>query len=319
MPSRSSFRPVSSSSSGPRLSTSRPSVVSAVSRSAWVAGTARCGGSLKAFRRLTDRRSPPRRNAERRWLLQAPCRAVAVRSPVGPRSPARPLSPARQGDDLVGQALDFGTVMADVQDGYAQFVAHALDHPHDFLTPRGVERCERLVHQQHAGAREQRPSNGHALGFASREMPRHAIEQVLDAKKRDRIARLHPPAFRRHEAPAEQQVLSHGTMWKKPVVLEHVPTGALFGRKVHPVGTVEQHLFADCDAPALGRDQTGNGIEHAGFARARGAEQRGEAVPGLDRSRDYSLSARDDDVEFKAHRMRHTSADGLTKPENSGA
>jgi hypothetical protein len=50
------------------------------------------------------------------------------------------------------QPVDFGAVVADIEDRQFQFIADALDHAQYLLAARGVERSQGLIHQQEACA-----------------------------------------------------------------------------------------------------------------------------------------------------------------------
>src|SRR3546814_19041835 len=58
-----------------------------------------------------------------------------------------------------GELVDFPFVMGDIKNRQAQIVADAADHFHDLAAAGGVKRRQRLVHQQKARTRQQRPPN----------------------------------------------------------------------------------------------------------------------------------------------------------------
>src|SRR5690606_37662764 len=127
-----------------------------------------------------------------------------------------------QAHHLRCQTRHFLPVMADVKNGEAQFVTNALDDLHDFLPARGVERGQRLVHQQKARGGEQRPANGDPLRLAAGEGARPAVEQVADVEKADDLIKADPSRRRRCEALAVKQVGAHPLVGEQAAILKHV-------------------------------------------------------------------------------------------------
>jgi hypothetical protein len=68
---------------------------------------------------------------------------------------------------VVGQPGDLVRRMADVDQRDVEFLAQAFQPGQEFLLAGMVERGQRLVHQQQARLREERPGDRHALLLAA--------------------------------------------------------------------------------------------------------------------------------------------------------
>ena len=77
----------------------------------------------------------------------------------------------------IGQPLHFIGGVADIDDGQAGFVAHALQVGNQFFPPRLVQHRKRFVQQQQCRLREQGATQCDALGLAAREVDGAAIQQ----------------------------------------------------------------------------------------------------------------------------------------------
>ena len=86
---------------------------------------------------------------------------------------------------MVARRGHLGDRVADIEDRHPDLVAQPLEVGQDLLLARGVERGERLVHQQQPRAREQRAADRDALLLAAGEAGGPAIEQVADAEQLD--------------------------------------------------------------------------------------------------------------------------------------
>ena len=95
--------------------------------------------------------------------------------------------------DVLGEALDFGNVVGDVDDRQRQAVAQPLEKRQDLVLGRPVERRQRLVHQQQLGLRQQRPADRDALTLAAREVARRAVEQRRHAEEIDDLVEIDRP------------------------------------------------------------------------------------------------------------------------------
>lgn len=167
--------------------------------------------------------------------------------------------------------------MADVDDGDAALVPQPLDVGEDLLPAGGIERGQRLVHEQEAGGREQGPADRDPLSLPSGQPPGAAGKQVADAEQVDDA----PDAFRRLARPREpaavEEVAAHAQVREKARLLEDIADPPpVAGNEVAAPG-VDQHLAVDDDASPLGPVQAGDQVYERRFAAPGRAEQRGQA------------------------------------------
>ena len=163
--------------------------------------------------------------------------------------------------------------------------ADAMDEIADLapgpLPQRGIEIRERLVQQQHARLRRQRPGERHALLLAAGEL---ADAPALEAGEVHQRERPRDPALQLLPAEPERletegDVLADVEMGKERVVLEHhaEPPG-------HRIGP--GHVLAvDQDPAGVGRLESRQQPERRGLAAAAGPQQR-EDLASLERERD---------------------------------
>ena len=78
------------------------------------------------------------------------------------------------------QALGFAGAVGDVKDGDAGFAVDVLEEAAHFLVQFLVEGGERFVEAKDGGAMGEREAEGGALGFASLEFVRRAVEELGD-------------------------------------------------------------------------------------------------------------------------------------------
>ena len=95
-----------------------------------------------------------------------------------------------------------------------------------------VERAQRLVQQQHAGAVDERARERDALPLAARELARLALRELAEAHERERLARALSPLRLGHALDAQPvfDVLLDAHVREQRVVLEHRVDVALVGR-----------------------------------------------------------------------------------------
>ena len=98
--------------------------------------------------------------------------------------PARDDATGLDQHEMVGEALDLGEVVADVQDRDRERGVQRLEIGQDLVLAQAVEPGQRLVHQQQPGLREQRAADRDPLALAAREAQRRPIEQTLHPEQR---------------------------------------------------------------------------------------------------------------------------------------
>ena len=74
-----------------------------------------------------------------------------------------------QHHDPRGEPRDLLDGVGDVNDGNAKSIAQGFDQGQNFQLPFGVERGERLVHEQERGRGQERAADGHPLLLAARK------------------------------------------------------------------------------------------------------------------------------------------------------
>jgi len=141
------------------------------------------------------------------------------------------------------------------------------------LAQVGVEVAERLVEQQRLGLDHQGARQRHALLLAAGKLPRIAVGQRLQPRRRQDTGE--PAVDRRLVEPADLQavgdVLRHRHMWPQGIALEdHRHVAAL---RRHRAGRGGQHLAANHDFACRRLDEAGDQPQGRRLAAARGAEQ----------------------------------------------
>jgi hypothetical protein len=72
--------------------------------------------------------------------------------------------PGRHDENPVGEEHGLGDAMGDEEDRLAPVLPDAEEFKVHLLPGQGVQRAERLVHEQQIGVQEERPAERHALG-----------------------------------------------------------------------------------------------------------------------------------------------------------
>ena len=163
-------------------------------------------------------------------------------------------------------------MVADVDDGQADFVADTLQVGDQFFAAGLVQRGQRFIEQQHGRLREQGATNRHALRFATGQVAWVPRQQRSNTQQFHHRIEAEACAIARTVA-AVQQVAAHLQVREQACVLEHVTHVALVHGKVDALRAVEQAAAIHLDAPGHRRHQAGDGVEHGGLTRAGGAHQ----------------------------------------------
>ena len=158
--------------------------------------------------------------------------------------------------DLVGEALDLGDRVGDVDDRQREAIAQPLEERQDLVLGRPVERRQRLVHQEELGLRQERPSDRHPLALAAGKLARSAVEQRRDAEELDHFVEADAPApglalcARR----AEQEVAADREMGEQARLLEHIAERTFVGRQERAVPILPDVAADDADSVADPRE-----------------------------------------------------------------
>ena len=140
--------------------------------------------------------------------------------------PGRPLG---HHDDAVGQENRFGNAVSDED----HRLSIALPYPQQFeihvVARHGVERAERLVHQQQCRMLDQRAANAGALTHAAGQFVRQAVGEIRDAGDLQKLVGVLPIVIDivAHQFNRQQNVVEHGAPRQQNRVLEHDAAGAL--------------------------------------------------------------------------------------------
>ena len=86
--------------------------------------------------------------------------------------------------DAVGHAHRLDLVVRHVDERPAEVALQALELRAHLEPEQGVERGERLVEEQRPRVADERPTERDALPLAARQLPRLALEQMLDVQRR---------------------------------------------------------------------------------------------------------------------------------------
>ena len=147
-------------------------------------------------------------------------------------------------------------------------VAHFLAQP---LAQRHIQIGKRLVQQQQARLRGQRPRQRHPLLLAAGQFMRVALRQAIQANQRQHARHLRRAGVARQRIQAKADIAGHGQVREQTIILKHHADLALVRRGVQ--AGVGQQLAINQDAPAAERLKAGNAAQHGGFAAAGAAQQ----------------------------------------------
>ena len=78
----------------------------------------------------------------------------------------------RHDDDAIGQEHGFGDAVGDEQHGRVPFAHQRLEIEHELVPGQGIERAERLVHEEVIGIVNERAADRDALAHAARKLVR---------------------------------------------------------------------------------------------------------------------------------------------------
>ena len=180
-------------------------------------------------------------------------------------------------DDPVGDRAGLLAVVGDVQPGDAHLLEQAAEVEGEAVVELAVEGAERLVEQQQAGRRGERPGQRHPLGLAAGQRG-HAAALEARRARRGRAAR--PPAGGSRPGVArppqpEADVAGDVAVGEQLVVLEHQPEAPAVGGHVREVLAVPRH------AAGVGDEEAGDHPQQRALARPARPEQ-ADDLPGAD-------------------------------------
>src|SRR5262244_897694 len=174
--------------------------------------------------------------------------------------------------DAIRHGQRLALIVGDVDGGDPDFALELLELELHAVAELLVERAQRLVEEEHGGARDKGAGQGHSLLLTARELAR--IAGAVRGKLHEGEGLADPPLDlgARHavHAEAEGHVLENGAVGEQGVVLEdHAHVAAVGRHLVHPL--------------TLDEDVTGGRVHEAryrtearGLPAARGPEEREE-------------------------------------------
>ena len=146
---------------------------------------------------------------------------------------------------------------------------HLLDLPAHLLAQLDVEAGERLIEQEAAGIAHDRAADGDALAFAFGQLPRPAIEHIVEMEGRADPAHARGDLGRGHPFGVQRigQILGYGQRGVERIELKHHGDVAIARRQVidAPAG--------DVDVASARVFEAGDHAQRRGLAAAGRAEQ----------------------------------------------
>ncbi len=184
----------------------------------------------------------------------------------------------------VGEQHGLVDAVGDEHDGLLRGHPQSLEVDAHLLAREGVERAERLVHQQQRRIVDQRAHDSRALAHAAGELARVAVREVREAHLREEPHRALAVGLRVHAAQLDlhQHVVEHVAPVQQHRALEH---DAEVGLRAGHAPAAHDHLAR------ARRMQPRDDPQQRALAAARGADDREELafadreVDGLQRVR----------------------------------
>ena len=216
--------------------------------------------------------------------------------------------------------------MFDDEEGVAELPVHALDVAGEVLEQRPVDAGGDLVEQHRLGVDHHRAAEFEQLLLAAGQVAGEFVAHRVEAEEVDHLAgllahfRLHAPHGARLEPDVEQglarlaggnhhQVLDGGQVGELAGDLEGAQQAAVEQIVRRQAGHV---LAVEDDAPAVGHERAGDGVEQRRLAGAVGADQAGHRSAGnaqrAARNRLYAAKRLGDGHGFDEHIGCHVCA-----------
>ncbi len=150
--------------------------------------------------------------------------------------------------DVVGDGERLLLVVGDQQGRHVDLLVQAAQPLAQLGADLGVQRAERLVEQQHLRLDRQRSGERHALALSAAELGRVALGEAAEADDLEQLvdALVGLLLGRLADLQPEADVVVHGHVLERRVVLEDEPDPALLRRDVRDV------LAEDRDGPGIG-------------------------------------------------------------------
>ena len=177
----------------------------------------------------------------------------------------------------VGHQHGLFLVMGHEQGGQAEGLLNLADLVAQMSTNAGVQRRQRLVHQQYLGFHHQRACQCHPLALPARQLVGKLVRLVLHLYQAQHL--VHPARALVTgdllHAQAEGDVVGDLEVGKQRIVLKHHADSTSLGRQAGDLVT------ADVDAAGVQRGQPCDGPQQGRLAAA-GRPQQGDELAMLD-------------------------------------
>jgi len=178
-------------------------------------------------------------------------------------------SPAAEDDDAVAHLADDGEVVADEEHGDAELVSDAVDEAQDLRLHRHVESGDRLVADEDARLRGERPGERDALTFAAREVARSlALVVRRQADAREQLGQMRSGPAADGEGLAQGVTDRHARVERRVGVLEHDLDRARVARGE----PASERCAGEQDLAVEVRVESGDAARDGRLARARLAD-----------------------------------------------
>ena len=216
------------------------------------------------------------------------------------RGAAGPHTAGLQQHQVVRQPSHLVDGVTDIHHWNGQLNLQALQVGQYFGFAGGVQCGQWFVHQQQPRAAGQGAANGYALALTAREFMGPALQQVFNAQQGHGMVPAVAALIGWRALEAIGQVVLHVEVVKQAGFLKYIAQRALVHGSKNALRTVLPQ-FAGHANPAFGLLlQSGQNPQAGGFARARGAKQRGNATGGqLQGHIQRELAARQNDLQHE--------------------
>src|SRR5450759_1862332 len=164
-------------------------------------------------------------------------------------------------NDLIAEGKYFLAIVGDEENRDAMMLVPLTQIADERRLRRTVQRGQWLIEQQRAWFGHQSARQGDALAFASRDLRRSPVAQVIDAEQIEYFAASCFPLWRSECAETVSDVLLRGQVREECQVLMYVPDAPFPGCDVPLLLRVVKVFTANGNAPVVRIAQSGNTIQ----------------------------------------------------------